>query len=133
MIMKKQLLNLCLAAFALLAFSACNSDEEESFNASDLIGKWYTVLTHIEDGKEFYEFNSDGTYKNYIVAPTVNSITITGTYTLSESDRKITLNSEETIGTRIYYISQLDQKTLSWSDPISSAYPSETTYTKWNN
>ncbi|WP_037320179.1 lipocalin family protein [Salegentibacter sp. Hel_I_6] len=107
--MKKSFLLLAFLSFGL--FTACDTDndsaETQQLNA-DLFGTWFIDAMIIEGeeipyndhedcGKDYVEFNEDGSYRQIDVWGCEEDVDAEGTYTANENTISLTLNDREMV------------------------------------
>ncbi|PRX39749.1 lipocalin-like domain-containing protein [Salegentibacter salegens] len=108
--MKKQILLFAFLSFGL--FTACDSDddspEEPQQINENLVGTWYIDAMIVEGeeipyndhedcGKDYVEFNEDGTYRQVDIWGCEEDVDAEGTYTANENSISLTLTDSEMV------------------------------------
>lgn len=108
--MKKQVLFLAFLSFGL--FTACDTDddspEETQQINTNLVGIWYIddmivegeeipYNDHEDCGKDYVEFNEDGTYRQIDIWGCEEDVDAEGTYTANENTISLTLTGREMV------------------------------------
>jgi len=107
--MKKQLLLLAFLSFG--CFTACDSDDDSPETQQineELLGTWYIDATivageeipyndHEDCGKDYVEFNKNGTYRQIDVWDCEEDIDFEATYTANKNTITITFSEDDAV------------------------------------
>ncbi len=125
--MKKVFLFMAFAA----ALAACNKDENNSVDVSQLAGTWvcFNDEARLEiDGSVTYSFDGEGGYRMFVYDALSNMvIPHLGTYeiTAAEESKRITLRDEEGTCEGEYFFLWLTSRSMKWREAVYGAKPRE--------